>query len=161
MATLTPCLWFDGRVQEAIDLYTSVFADVEVLEQSTYPEGAPGPMSAGDILMVVVRIVGQDVQLLNGGPHYPQTEAFSFSVSCADQAEADRYWFALTADGGQEGQCGWLKDPFGVSWQIVPSQLGGLISDPDPVRARRAMAAMLGQGRIDIAEIERAAAGDG
>jgi predicted 3-demethylubiquinone-9 3-methyltransferase (glyoxalase superfamily) len=161
MPLITPCLWFDGRVPEAISLYTSVFGDVEVLEMSTYPEGAPGPAQPGDVLMAVVRIAGQQVQLLNGGPHYPQTEAFSFSVSCADQQEADRYWYALTADGGQEGQCGWLKDPFGVSWQIVPEQLAGLIGDPDPGRSQRAMTAMLGQRRLDIAAIERAADGDG
>ncbi len=154
MPAITPCLWFDGRVQEALDLYTAVFPDVEVLEVSSYPSDGSGP---GAILMATFRLGTQHVQLLNGGPQYPQSAAFSFMVSCEDQEEADRYWYALTADGGEEGQCGWLKDPFGVSWQIVPRQLGGLLADPDPARAGRALQAMLGQRRIVIAEIARAA----
>jgi len=160
MLSITPCLWFDGRVQEALDLYAAVFPDVEVLDVSTYPADVPGMPQSGEILMASLRIGAQHVQLLNGGPQYSLSPAFSFSVSCEDQEEADRYWYALTADGGEEGQCGWLKDPFGVSWQIVPSQLIGLLTDPDPDRSSRAMQAMLAQKRIDIAAIQRAVAGE-
>lgn len=158
MISITPCLWFDGRVQQALDLYAAVFADVEVLDVSRYPSDGSEP---GAILMATLRIGTQHVQLLNGGPQYPQTPAFSLAVSCEDQQEADRYWYALTADGGAEGRCGWLTDPFGVSWQIVPRQLPGLLGDPDPARAARARDAMLAQGRLDIAAIQRAAAGEG
>ncbi|MEJ5866417.1 VOC family protein [Pseudokineococcus sp. 5B2Z-1] len=158
MATsrITPTLWFDGRVEEAAELYTSVFADARVLGTTPAPEGTPGP---GGVLTVELELLGQRVVLLNGGPGFPPTEAFSLSVGCPDQAEADRVWAALLDGGGVESQCGWLKDRFGVSWQVVPDGLGELLGDPDPGRAQRAMTAMLGMRRLDLAAMRRAADG--
>ena len=156
MQKIRPCLWFDGRVDEAIGLYTSVFPDTEVLESSRYPEGTPHPGKPGEVLMAVIRLAGQEVALLNGGPGFPQSPAFSFMVRCEGQAEVDRYWDALV-EGGRPQQCGWLADRFGVHWQIVPVGLDRLLGDPDPARAQRAMTEMLSQVKIDIAAIERAA----
>ena len=158
MPQLRPCLWFDGRVDEAVAFYTGLFPDTEVLESSRYPEDEPPPGKPGEVLMAVIRLAGQEVALLNGGPGFPQSPAFSFIVGCEGQTEADRYWDALV-EGGQPQQCGWLADRFGVHWQIVPAGLDRLLSDPDPARAQRAMAEMLSQVKIDIAAIERAAAG--
>ncbi|WP_299033681.1 VOC family protein [uncultured Pseudokineococcus sp.] len=152
---ITPTLWFDGRVEEAADLYVSVFEDARVLRTTPYPEGAPGPASG--VLTVELELAGQRLVLLNGGPGSPPTEAFSLSVACADQAEVDRVWEALLAGGGRESQCGWLVDRFGVSWQVVPEGLAELLGDPDPGRARRATEAMLGMRRLDLAAMRRAA----
>lgn len=126
MSSITNCLWFDGQAEEAAEFYVSVFPDSSVTAVSRYGEGAPFP--AGTALTVEFQLNGTPYQGLNGGPHYTFNEAISFSISCADQAEVDYYWDKLTADGGSEGQCGWLKDKFGVSWQVVPEALGSIMS---------------------------------
>ena len=154
MPTITPCLWFDDNGEAAMDLYCSIFPDAQVTETSRYGDGAPLP--AGTLLTAFFEIAGQRVMVLNGGPAFTPDEAFSFYVGVETQEEIDRYWDALIADGGAPSQCGWLKDRFGVSWQIVPSMLGQLLSDPDAEKAGRAMQAMLSMGKLDIAGLQRA-----
>ena len=158
MPTLTPCLWFDHQAEEAATFYTSVFPNSRVLDVTRYGEGLPLP--AGTVMTVRFELDGGQFVALNGGPAFEFSEAVSFQIDCADQAEVDHYWDRLTADGGEESMCGWLKDRFGLSWQVVPRQLPALLSDPDPERAQRAVTAMLSMRRIDIAAIERAAAGE-
>jgi len=155
MQRITPCLWFDTQAEEAAKLYVSLFDDAEVTEVR-YLEGTP---SGDHVALVSFRLEGQSFTAINGGPQFPFTEAVSFSVSCPDQAEVDRLWNALTADGGEEGQCGWLKDRFGLSWQIIPDRMGELLSDPNPERAQRAMAAMLKMQKIEVGVLEAAASG--
>jgi predicted 3-demethylubiquinone-9 3-methyltransferase (glyoxalase superfamily) len=156
MHKLYPCLWFDGQAQEAAEFYTSLLPDSHVDNVWRSPADTPsGP--AGMVLVVDFTVAGQRFQGLNGGPDFKFDEAVSFVIEVDDQVEVDRLWDALTADGGQPGPCGWLKDRFGLSWQIVPRRLNELVADPDPDRARRAMEAMLKMGKIDIAELERAA----
>jgi predicted 3-demethylubiquinone-9 3-methyltransferase (glyoxalase superfamily) len=152
-----PCLWFDGHAEQAAQLYTSVFPNSSIGEITRYGPDMPPPMEEGDVLTVDFTLDGQEYTALNGGPQFPFSEAVSFQIMCADQEEADHYWDRLTADGGEESMCGWLKDRFGVSWQVVPTELMTLIKDPDPGRAQRATQAMLQMRRIDIAEIKRAA----
>ena len=152
---LTPCLWFDTEGEEAATFYTSVFPNSKITEIARY--GAAGPRSEGTVMTVAFDLDGQPFLALNGGPQFTFSEAISFSVSCKDQDEVDAYWDAL-ADGGEEGPCGWLKDRFGVSWQIVPEALPKLLSDPDKERSQRVMAAMLQMKKIEIDELERAAA---
>ena len=156
MQKLTPCLWFDDQAEQAATFYTSLFKDSRIVDVSYYGEAGPGP--AGKVLMVVFELDGQQYQALNGGPEYTLTEAFSLSVSCADQDEVDHFW-NLLSEGGEEGPCGWLKDRFGLSWQVVPTRLGELLGDPDKDRAQRAMAAMLKMRKLDIGALERAADG--
>ncbi|MET0801540.1 MAG: VOC family protein [Actinomycetota bacterium] len=151
---ITPFLWFDDQAEEAAEFYVSLFEDSEITEMTRYPEGSPGP--TGQVMTVNFKLAGQEYTALNGGPHFPFTEAFSLSVSCKDQDEVDRYWAQLT-EGGEEGQCGWLKDRFGLSWQINPDRLGELLSDPDPARAQAAMQAMLQMQKIEIKTLEDAA----
>ncbi len=156
----TPCLWLDGRLDEAVEFYSGIF-DVEVLESSRYPEGdvqEPAAGHAGQLLTVILTIDGQRVMLLNGGPHYTLSPAFSFMLSARDQAEVDRLWDALV-DGGEPSRCGWLVDRFGVSWQVVPEQFGALMSNPDPAVVARVTNAMLAMDKLDIAALEAAAAG--
>ena len=151
-----PCLWFDGKAEEAAEFYTSLLPDSRVDRVWRSPAETPsGP--AGMVLTVDFSLNGQQFQGLNGGPDFHFNEAVSFVIECEDQAEVDRLWDALTANGGEPGPCGWLKDRFGLSWQIVPRQLNKLVADPDPERARRAMEAMLKMGKIDVAELQRAA----
>ena len=157
MPTITPCLWFESGRDEAVPFYLSVFEGSRVLDESRYGEGAP--LSAGSLLMATVELLGRPYQMLNGGPHHTFNDAVSFSISCANQAEVDYYWDALLADGGQPVQCGWLKDRFGVSWQVVPTRLGELLGSPDPAASQRCMTAMLAMVKLDIAALERAAAG--
>ncbi len=157
MPTQIPCLWFDGQAEEAAQLYTSVFPNSSIGEVTRYGPGMPPPMQEGDVLTVGFTLDGQEYTALNGGAQFPFNEAVSFQIMCADQDEADHYWSRLTEDGGEESQCGWLKDRFGVSWQVIPSELNDLLGDPDPGRAQRALQAMLGMRRIDLAEIRRAA----
>jgi predicted 3-demethylubiquinone-9 3-methyltransferase (glyoxalase superfamily) len=152
-----PCLWFDGRAEEAAQLYTSVFPNSSIGEITRYGPDMPPPMAEGDVLTVSFTLDGQEYVGLNGGPQFTFTEAISFQIMCADQEEVDHYWNRLTEGGGEEGPCGWLKDKFGVSWQVVPIEMMSLLSDPDPGRAQRATQAMLQMHRIDIAEIRRAA----
>lgn len=155
MADITPCLWFDGNAEEAANFYVSVFPDsrVDAVRRSPgdYPAG-----KAGDVLLVEFTLMGRPFTGLNGGPMFTFNEAISFQIPVETQAEADRLADALSAVPGAE-QCGWVKDRFGVSWQIVPRQLMKLIADADPARAKRAFAAMMEMKRIDIAAIERAA----
>ena len=154
MTTLTPCLWFDTEGEEAATFYTSVFKNSRILSVNRYGEAGPRP--AGTVMTVRFELDGQEFLALNGGPDFSFTEAISFQVPCADQEEVDEYWERLS-EGGEEGPCGWLKDRFGLSWQIVPTVLPELLDDPDPGRSQRAMAAMLTMGKIDIAALHRAA----
>ena len=153
MSTISPCLWFDDELEEAIEFYTSVFPDSKV-----------GPVSRryddGSVLAAEWEINGVTFKGINGGPdHAGFTETVSFAIDCADQAEVDRYWAALTADGGEESVCGWLKDRFGLSWQVVPVRLYELLSDPDRERARAVLDRMMQMQRIVVADLEEAAAG--
>jgi predicted 3-demethylubiquinone-9 3-methyltransferase (glyoxalase superfamily) len=152
MQKVTPFLWFNGRIQEALDLYTSVFPSSRVLAKQ------PGPN--GELQGATIEIEGQQLIAFNGGPGPQLTPAFSLFVNCESQTEIDELWARLTADGGQESRCGWLQDRFGVSWQIIPSILPQLLSDPDRERAGRVLNAMLQMQKIDIGALERAAAGE-
>ncbi|ROV68891.1 MULTISPECIES: VOC family protein [Streptomyces] len=148
MQKITPCLWFDGQAKEAAEHYVAIFGgDSRIGDITYYGDEAPG--RKGSVLTVGFRLAGQDYMGLNGGPQFPFTEAISLSVDCADQTEVDRFWYALS-EGGEEGRCGWLKDKFGVSWQIVPNELPHLLADPDPAKAGRAMKAMLGMTKLDV-----------
>ncbi|MFF3863419.1 VOC family protein [Streptomyces sp. NPDC002209] len=151
----TTCLWFDGDAQAAADYYVSVFKDGKIGRTGYYNEAGPG--TAGDVMVVEFEINGQKFIGLNGGPQFPFTEAISFQIHCADEAESDYYYDELTKDGGQESACGWVKDRFGVSWQVIPPGAIDLISDPDPGRATRATAAMMKMKKLDVAEMRRAA----
>ena len=154
MQKITPFLWFDDLAEEAARFYVSLFDDSEITDVTRYPEGAPG--EPGAVMTVGFRIAGQEFTALNGGPQFPFTEAVSLYVHCEDQDEVDRFWSQLT-EGGEESQCGWLKDRYGLSWQIVPDRLGELLGDPDPARAQAAMQAMLQMSKIDIKVLEDAA----
>ena len=154
MQKVTPWLWFDTQAEDAANFYTSVFKNSRILQVSHYGEAGPRP--AGMVMTVSFELDGQQFVALNGGPEFSFTEAVSFMVSCADQDEVDYYWNTLT-EGGQPGPCGWLKDRYGLSWQIVPTALDELLNDPDRAKAQRAMQAMLQMGKIDIAELRRAA----
>ena len=158
MAKITPCLWFDGKAEEAAAFYVTLLPDSRVDRVVRSPIETPsGP--AGMVLVVEFTLAGQAFTGLNGGPLFAFTEAVSFQIACEDQAEVDRLWDALCADGGAPGPCGWLKDRFGLSWQIVPKRLYELIKDPDPERARRGMSAMMTMSKIEIAGLEAAADG--
>jgi predicted 3-demethylubiquinone-9 3-methyltransferase (glyoxalase superfamily) len=152
---LTPCLWFDTEGEEAATFYTSVFPDSKILEITRY--GSAGPRTEGTVMTVTFELDGQKFIALNGGPDFTFSEAISFEVSCDSQEEVDAYWSKLS-EGGEEGPCGWLKDRFGVSWQIVPKVLVELLTDSDQEKAQRVMAAMLKMRKIEIDELERAAA---
>jgi predicted 3-demethylubiquinone-9 3-methyltransferase (glyoxalase superfamily) len=153
MQKISTCLWFENQAEEAAGLYTSVFSDSRILNVARFGEGGPGP--AGQAMTVEFEIEGRRFMALNGGPASNFTEAVSFVVDCADQDEVDRYWAALT-DGGSEQRCGWLKDRYGVSWQIIPSVLGSLLGGADPEGSQRAMQAMLGMQKLDIAQLQQA-----
>jgi predicted 3-demethylubiquinone-9 3-methyltransferase (glyoxalase superfamily) len=155
MQKITTCLWFDGQAEEAMNFYTSVFRNSKAGKVTRYGDGGPGPK--GSVLTCSFELEGREFTTLNGGPHFKFTEAISLIVDCKDQAEVDYYWEKLTADGGAESQCGWLKDKFGLSWQIIPRRLMELLGDPDAGRAQRATEAMLKMQKIDVAELERAA----
>ena len=154
MSKVTPWLWFDTEGEEAAELYTSVFPNSKIVEITRY--GSAGPRPEGTAMTVTFELDGQRVSALNGGSQFKHSEAFSFSVDCEDQDEVDYYWEKL-GEGGEHGPCGWLKDRFGLSWQIVPRRLPELLGDPDREKAQRVMAAMLEMGKIEIAELERAA----
>jgi predicted 3-demethylubiquinone-9 3-methyltransferase (glyoxalase superfamily) len=158
MSKIAACLWFNGEAEHAAQFYVSLFEDASIGDVSRYSENMP--FSAGTALMVEFTLFGQRYQALNGGPNFPHSEAISLSVSCADQAEVDHYWQALTAHGGAESMCGWCKDRWGVSWQIVPQGLGALMTDPDPGRRSRAVQAMMGMKKLNLAAIEAAVRGD-
>ncbi len=153
---ITPFLWFDDRAEQAANFYVSLFDDSEVLDVARYPEGVPG-RTAGDAMTVDFRLAGRRFTALNGGPEYRFTEAISLYVRCADQEEVDRLWDRLTDAGGEPGRCGWLKDRFGLSWQVIPDRLGELLGDADPARANAAMQAMLQMQKIEVKALEDAA----
>ena len=155
MPRITPFLWFDTQAEEAANFYVSIFKNSKILNVSRYGEGGPGP--AGQAMVVAFELNGERFEALNGGPMYTFSEAISFRVDCRDQAEVDYFWDALAA-GGQTSQCGWLKDRYGLSWQVVPAALPGILSNPDPAKARRATEAMLKMTKLDIAALEAASA---
>ena len=153
MSKITTFLTYSDGAEEAAKFYVSLFEDSEITDVR-YLEGTP---SGDHVALVFFRLAGLEYTAIDGGPGFPFTEAVSLAVSCEDQAEVDRLWEALTADGGEESMCGWLKDRFGLSWQIIPERMGELLSDPDPGRAQRAMQAMLQMRKIEVAELEAAA----
>ncbi|MBA2719943.1 MAG: VOC family protein [Chloroflexi bacterium] len=155
MTTITPFLWFDGRAQEAAEFYCSIFPDshVDAIERS--PADNPSGKE-GDVLTVRFTLAGRPFVGLNGGPDFTFSEAVSFAIECENQAEVDRYWHTLIANGGEPSQCGWLKDRFGLSWQVTPRQLNEYMSSPDRVGAKRAFEAMLKMQKLDVAELEAA-----
>ena len=154
MQKITPWLWFDTEAEEAAQFYTSVFPNSKIGEITRYGEAGPRP--DGMVMTVSFELEGQEFAALNGGPDFSFNEAVSFQVGCKDQDEVDRYWNALS-EGGEEGPCGWLKDRFGLSWQIIPDRLPELLNDPDREKAQRVMQAMLQMQKIEVAELERAA----
>ncbi|MEX0784658.1 MAG: VOC family protein [Dehalococcoidia bacterium] len=156
MQKITTFLWFDNNAEEAMKFYTSVFKSAKVVDVNRYPEGEGIP--EGGVTTGTFQIAGQEFMVLNGGPQFKFTEAISLFVNCEDQAEVDYYWQELTADGGEESMCGWLKDKYGLSWQIIPEALGRLMGDPDPEKSQRVMQAMLQMQKIDVAKLEKAAA---
>ena len=154
MRKIVPNLWFDTEAEEAAKFYVSLFDDARILGVVPYTEAGPG--EPGSTMVVSFELLGQEYVAINGGPQFPFTEAVSLEIRCEDQAEVDRYWDALTADGGEESQCGWLKDRYGLSWQVVPSRWVELATGPDQRKVNAAMQAMFGMKKLDIAELERA-----
>lgn len=150
---ITPFLWFDNNAEEAMQFYTSIFKDSKILDVSRYGEAGPGPK--GTVMTAIFQLNGQEFMVLNGGPIFHFTEAISFFVQCKDQEEINDFWEKLSA-GGQKSQCGWLKDKFGLSWQIVPEALGELLHGGDPQKSQRAMAALMKMSKIDIKLLEQA-----
>ena len=155
MREITPCLWFDTEGEEAAKFYTSIFPNSRITDIARY--GSAGPRPEGTVMTVSFELAGQKFVALNGGPQFTFSEAISFQVSCESQEEVDRYWSTLS-EGGEQGPCGWLKDKFGLSWQIVPKRLPELLGDEDREKSQRVMAAMLNMKKIEIDELERAAA---
>ena len=153
MPKITPFLWFNDQAEEAMNFYTAIFKNSKIGSVSRYGEGGPGPQ--GSVMSATFELNGQEFMALNGGPLFTFTEAISFFVNCETQAEVDELWEKLT-EGGEESQCGWLKDKYGLSWQIVPSVLGELLNDPDAEKAHRVMNAMLQMRKIDIAGLRSA-----
>jgi predicted 3-demethylubiquinone-9 3-methyltransferase (glyoxalase superfamily) len=156
MQKITPCLWFDNQAEEAARFYTSLFKDSRITNITRYSEAGPG--EPGSVMVVNFQLEGQDFIALNGGPVFHFTEAISLSVDCETQAEVDRLWEKLT-EGGEESQCGWLKDRYGLSWQIVPREFMQLMSDPDPVKVKRVTEAMFQMKKLDLAKARQAYAG--
>jgi predicted 3-demethylubiquinone-9 3-methyltransferase (glyoxalase superfamily) len=154
MQRITPCLWFDTQGEEAANFYVSLFKNSRITDVGYYGEAGPRP--AGTVMIVAFELDGQPFTALNGGPEFTFDEAISFQVACESQEEVDHYWDGLSA-GGEEGPCGWLKDRYGVSWQVVPNALLELLKDPDAGRSQRAMAAMMTMKKIDIAAVQAAA----
>lgn len=154
MQKITTCLWFDGQAEEAVNHYLSIFDDSRIVEVQRYTEA--GPKEPGSVMTIVFELAGQRFLAINGGPEFHFTEAMSLYVDCASQEEVDELWAKLT-DGGEEGPCGWLKDRYGVSWQIIPRRLPELLSDPDPATATRVTQAMFTMKKIDIRRLEEAA----
>ncbi|MFJ5263152.1 VOC family protein [Streptomyces sp. NPDC088387] len=154
----TTCLWFDGQAEEAAHYYVSIFKNSSVGAIARYGEGAPQP--AGSVLTAEFTANGQRFVALNGGPQFKFTEAVSFQILCEDQEEIDHYWSRLTDNGGEPGPCGWLKDKYGVSWQVVPERLLAMVKDPDAQKAERATRAMMAMGKLDLAALEQAYAGE-
>jgi predicted 3-demethylubiquinone-9 3-methyltransferase (glyoxalase superfamily) len=157
MPHITPFLWFDNNLEEAMMFYASVFKDAQIGNVTRLPEGTPGP--EGKVMSATFVLEGQEFMALNGGPTFKFNEAVSFFITVDNQEEVDYYWDKLT-EGGQESQCGWLKDKFGLSWQVVPAKLNDLLGDPDQEKSQRVMQAMLSMKKIIIADLEKAAEGE-
>ena len=157
MQKITPFLWFDTNAEAAAEFYVSIFKNSKILNVSRYGDAGPGPK--GSVMVVNFQLAGQEFTALNGGPLFKFSEAFSLVVNCENQPELDEYWSKLTSGGGQESQCGWLKDKFGFSWQIVPTELGTLMGAKDPAKANRVMQALLQMKKLDIAKLRQAAEG--
>ncbi len=153
MPKITPFLWFDNQAEEAMNFYLSIFKNSRILSESRYGEGGPAPQ--GTLMSATFELDGQQFMVLNAGPQFHFTEAISLFVNCETQQEVDELWTKLT-EGGEEGRCGWLKDKYGLSWQIIPKQLGEMLGDPDPAKAGRAMQAMLQMNKIDIQVLKQA-----
>ncbi len=151
---ISPFLWFDGKAEEAVNLYTSVFKNSSIVSISYWKEGSPFP--AGQVMTAVFELEGQRFYAFDAGPQFKFTEAISFFVNCETQDEVDYYWKALTEGGGEESMCGWLKDKFGLSWQIIPSSLMEMMSDKDPAKAGKTMQAMMKMKKLNIADLEKA-----
>lgn len=158
MKKITPFLWFDNQAEEAVNFYTAIFDNSEILSVSRYGEAGPGV--PGSVMTMAFRLGDQEFVALNGGPVYHFTPAISLAVDCKNQEEVDRLWECLTADGGEPVQCGWLTDKYGLSWQIIPTRLVELLNDPDPEKSQRVMAAMMAMVKIDIATLEAAHRGE-
>jgi len=156
MRPIVPNLWFDTDAEPAAQFYVSVFPDSRIVGTTRYPEGSPGP--TGTVMTVEFEVNGQRFVGINGGPEFPFTEAVSFQITCETQEEVDRYWAALS-EGGEESMCGWLKDRYGLSWQVVPAGMEEVFADPNPQRAQRAMQAMLGMRKLDLVALQAAADG--
>ena len=152
---LTTCLWFDGRAREAANFYTSIFPDSALADNWVAPTETPGNEQGSEVL-VNFTIFGRPFIGLNGGPQFPHSEAISFQIPCANQTEIDKYWEILTADGGEEGRCGWLKDKFGISWQVISSEMGSYLSGPDEEGRQRATQAMMQMKKIDLPAMKKA-----
>ena len=148
MPTLSHMLWFNGQAEEAAEFYVNLFKDSKILNKTNGPDGS--------IFTVEFEILGSKYTALNGGPMFSFTEAFSIFILCQDQAEVDKYWDGLTSNGGTAGSCGWLKDKFGLSWQIIPKQLGECLGNPDPVKSAAALNAMMGMSKLIVSELEAA-----
>ena len=157
MQKITPFLWFDNQAEDAMNFYVSIFKNSKVGTISRYGDAGPGPK--GSVMVASFELDGMQFTALNGGPHFKFTEAISLYVNCETQDEVDYFWDKLTAGGGQPSQCGWLKDKYGLSWQIIPSALPRLLSDPDGAKANRVMQAMMQMQKIDVAKLEQAAKG--
>jgi predicted 3-demethylubiquinone-9 3-methyltransferase (glyoxalase superfamily) len=157
MPKITPFLWFDNQAEEAANFYVSLFKNSRIGRVARYGDGGPGPK--GQVMTIAFELDGLGFTALNGGPIFKFTEAVSLQVDCQDQAEIDDLWAKLTANGGQESQCGWLKDRFGLSWQIVPANMGDLLGGSDPAKSQRAVQAMLKMKKLDIAALKAAREG--
>ena len=157
MQKISPFLWFDDQAEEAVNFYTSIFKNSKILNVTRYGEVGPGPKDS--VMTVAFQLEGQEFMALNGGPHFKFTEAISFVLKCKTQEEVDDLWEKLSEGGGEKIQCGWLKDKYGVSWQIVPTILGEMISDPNRAKSQRVMEAMLKMKKIEIEGLKRAYAG--
>ena len=156
MSRITPFLWFDNQAEEAVNFYASIFPHAEIGKVTRYGDAGPG--AKGSVMTIEFALDGQPLIALNGGPHFKFTEAISLSVACKSQEEVDRYWSRLS-QGGEEGPCGWLKDKYGLSWQVNPTILGEMLGDPDPAKAKRVMEAMMKMKKIDIETLKKAYAG--
>ena len=154
MQKITPFLWFDGKAEEAVKFYVSIFPNSRIVSESRYGDAGPGPK--GQVMTMGFELAGQPFTALNGGPQFRFTEAISFVVNVETQAELDEVWSKLLQGGGQPSQCGWLKDRFGLSWQVVPTRLGAMITDRDPARSKRVMEAILKMTKLDLPTLEEA-----
>ena len=155
MQRISPFLWFDNNAEEAMNTYLSIFKDSKIVREARMPPGGPGP--EGNLLVATIQLEGQEITMMNGGPGHPQTDAFSLTVNCKNQEEVEHYWSKLLAGGGNEIACGWLKDKFGVFWQVTPTMLPDLLAGPDKAKSGRVMQAMMKMIKLDIPTLQAAA----